>query len=187
MKHQLHKTTIQRMFYLSLPRIEEQWPQKMKKNADNVVFQQTLGAINEKLINEQRRNKENEFGNFVAMELSRIRDVLPLEAKQEITNIIFNYKRKWISQEEAKVQIGKRSNTEKKKQLKRIIVESDEESEEELKEDYLCDDDELDDTSDYDENDICLQQQEEEDKEEEQDVQEVLEEQEEQEEQKEEE
>ncbi|KAF5275043.1 hypothetical protein FQA39_LY06980 [Lamprigera yunnana] len=43
-----------------------------------------------------------------------------------------------------------------KKQLKRKIVESDEESEEEHKEDYLCDDDELDDTSDYDENDICL-------------------------------
>ncbi|KAF5279243.1 hypothetical protein FQA39_LY18306 [Lamprigera yunnana] len=51
---------------------------RMKKNADDVVFQQTLetlGALNEKLLNEQRGNKENEFGNFVAMELSGIRDV----------------------------------------------------------------------------------------------------------------
>ncbi|KAF5284107.1 hypothetical protein FQA39_LY17098 [Lamprigera yunnana] len=80
---------------------------RTKKNAYDVVFQQTLemlGALNEKLVNEQQGNKENEFGNFVGMELSGIRDVeLLLEAKQEITNIIFNYKRKWISQYKNKI------------------------------------------------------------------------------------
>ncbi|KAF5283437.1 hypothetical protein FQA39_LY04813 [Lamprigera yunnana] len=69
---------------------------RMKKNADDVVFQQTLETFD--ALNEQRGNKENEFGNFVAIEFSGIRDVeLLLEAKQEITNIIFNYKRKCIS------------------------------------------------------------------------------------------
>ncbi|KAF5274431.1 hypothetical protein FQR65_LT04347 [Abscondita terminalis] len=60
---------------------------------------ETLQVLNENIIRATGRppNKEIEFANFIAKELGEIGDPeILLDAKHEISNVIFNYKKKWL-------------------------------------------------------------------------------------------